>query len=549
MKNKGTGEKKHTISEDAKEIVPKNTKSNVRVDQKRIKGSKINLSSSGRDYHYEYDSKTTQEGKNSLLKTERRDYELNDQKDSGERQDHSAFLFRLNDCSSVLIHANWLLTSQECISSSMHGAVPLKYDNGSWAYPGDTDLKQLKIHKNKGAQAKPGWKQPLKLEVLHSGEDVIWRLVEEIILEPSYLGPSQIYLGGDLALLRLAPKTQSPDEGFVAPICLPDANFKDLNEDRTDQLYLTGYGQRRIQFCMTNIKGPEKFSICGRQEICTGKKAQTVDKCPIEFTYKNETHNKCLTTPNPSTEDPLCIKLNQKMNIKKTAYVFSTDMQQLLATCIPESVQKNERGWCATQGPSEPKPSVPGYSSGWGFCSSEEDQKNCDETADKKLKNTTKIQVSQLDNNFCKEKLEQNLRQENTVAEGTAAVFQQRIFCGGKNVSEEWDMYEAYKFENKSDTFVQQKMEKQVIETLAKSNISNNGLDGVACQGDAGAPLFKYVSQNGIQKPVLIGIFSFMLWGTCRGRQEPSYFTRINHYVDSFILKHVPRNETCLINA
>ena len=27
--------------------------------------------------------------------------------------------------------------------------------------------------------------------------------------------------------------------------------------------------------------------------------------------------------------------------------------------------------------------------------------------------------------------------------------------------------------------------------------------------------------------PVLEGVFSFMLWGTCRGRKEPTYYNKV----------------------
>jgi hypothetical protein len=35
-------------------------------------------------------------------------------------------------------------------------------------------------------------------------------------------------------------------------------------------------------------------------------------------------------------------------------------------------------------------------------------------------------------------------------------------------------------------------------------------------------------------------VFSFMLWGTCRGRHEPSFYVRVKDYLD-FIYKHVPK--------
>ena len=191
----------------------------------------------------------------------------------------------------------------------------------------------------------------------------------------------------------------------------------------------------------------------------------------------------------------------------------------------------------------------PGYSSGWGFCSSEEDQLQCDSVADKKLKNTAKLLVSQFDRQFCTEKLAKNLQADHMRLDTVASVSEENMFCGGKNVTADWENVEAYTFDAKSGIFQLHRLDELAVRTLANANVSKYEVDGVACQGDAGAPLFKYVDHRGVQKPVLVGLFSFLLWGTCRGKQEPSYFTRVQHYMESFILKHVPRNETCIINT
>ena len=44
---------------------------------------------------------------------------------------------------------------------------------------------------------------------------------------------------------------------------------------------------------------------------------------------------------------------------------------------------------------------------------------------------------------------------------------------------------------------------------------------GPACFGDSGGPLWRTVTNKdtGIQVPVVIGVFSFTLWGTCWGTQ------------------------------
>ena len=44
---------------------------------------------------------------------------------------------------------------------------------------------------------------------------------------------------------------------------------------------------------------------------------------------------------------------------------------------------------------------------------------------------------------------------------------------------------------------------------------------GPACFGDSGGPLWRVVNDKITKKdvPVLIGVFSFTLWGTCHGAQ------------------------------
>ena len=44
--------------------------------------------------------------------------------------------------------------------------------------------------------------------------------------------------------------------------------------------------------------------------------------------------------------------------------------------------------------------------------------------------------------------------------------------------------------------------------------------------------------------PVLVGVFSYLLWGTCYGTQELKYYDDVKEVVP-WIYKYVPEEETC----
>ena len=70
---------------------------------------------------------------------------------------------------------------------------------------------------------------------------------------------------------------------------------------------------------------------------------------------------------------------------------------------------------------------------------------------------------------------------------------------------------------------------------------------GPGCFGDSGGPLWRevYDEASGNKVPVLVGVFSYLLWGTCHGSQEPKYYGRIKSITD-WIYKYVPKEQTCV---
>ena len=85
---------------------------------------------------------------------------------------------------------------------------------------------------------------------------------------------------------------------------------------------------------------------------------------------------------------------------------------------------------------------------------------------------------------------------------------------------------------------------------FAKSPRKRFSIDGgPSCFGDSGGPLFRLMEdqdKNGGSPvvPVQIGVFSFILWGTCQGVAEPGYYGRVKLFRE-WIKKYVPEEEIC----
>ena len=80
-----------------------------------------------------------------------------------------------------------------------------------------------------------------------------------------------------------------------------------------------------------------------------------------------------------------------------------------------------------------------------------------------------------------------------------------------------------------------------------KSKLKNEYIEGgPGCFGDSGGPLWRNVKdpRTNYEVPVLVGTFSYLLWGTCHGTQDLKYYDEVKDIVD-WIYTHVPKSETC----
>ncbi len=370
--------------------------------------------------------------------------------------------------------------------------------------------------------------------------------MEKIIVNGNFLGEALSWKGADLALLYLGDTTYGNPPGVVAPICLPKVN---INWDDPDsKVFVSGYGRRKVPHCLTDHRGPEAFETCGRPRACSHH--HRTRRCGLQFLYKGRLHSECLLSPTPSAADPACLELRKALpeleDSDRTIHILDDATGELLAKCYPKQLPDSP-GWCTTRPPGVDDNTEPGYSSGWGFCSSDPSQSKCTEAIVDFGEDTHAMPVDILDVEYCEDKLGDNLRVEQPeVRREEYEDLRDRwsLVCIGRNHS----------YEGKEDLFVVKKstsdyyalLDKQkarlIGEELAERTHHVNG--GPSCLGDSGGPLFALVDSGNKSVPVLLGVFSFLLWGTCQGRAEPAYYGRVDRGLP-WILRYVAQEDLC----
>ena len=106
-----------------------------------------------------------------------------------------------------------------------------------------------------------------------------WRKIEKIIIHKDFKGEALSWQGFDIALIKLELKNgMNILEGKTMPICLPNDDFDWYNNG---SVFMAGYGRRRIPHCLTDLEGPEKFEVCGREKSCS--EDHRTERCTLEF--------------------------------------------------------------------------------------------------------------------------------------------------------------------------------------------------------------------------------------------------------------------------
>jgi len=444
-----------------------------------------------------------------------------------------SFLVQIGvSCTGSMITEDWVITAHHCIEMNNNFKPHRKFKDKVWnLQPNDPMQNEIAIQR----------------PIVEDGSVVkvmTWRLVRKIVLNDGFDGESHSWKGYDLALLQLYPVVKD-DKGFpkIKPVCLP---FKNMAP--SGNLLVSGFGKRKLPHCITDSQGPEKFGICGRPLRCTHDHRAV--KCGLEFLYNGKLHTDCIKSANPSTKDPVCRRLakgQHRRYVRKTSHVLSADRSSLVTTCYPLSPDQPTKGWCTVRDPGEERNKEPDFSSGWGFCSTDKDLDQCNSGHNIRDKMDLSIRsVTRFRQEFCVDQLINNLRVEQPEVTLENIDDLPRQFCFGRNTTVDLSSQHFYiqKSKNKFSK-LEGRLDQNIVTALSKANPGNvEAIDGGPnCFGDSGGPVFSPADDSG--DIILEGVFSYMLWGTCRGRSEPSYAIQLSTYYD-WILRHIPKKEICV---
>ena len=139
-----------------------------------------------------------------------------------------------------------------------------------------------------------------------------------------------------------------------------------------------------------------------------------------------------------------------------------------LTTCYPAFSKNNPKGWCTIRKSGVFENEEPEAHSGWGFCSSDASQQECNGAITSDLEDSTPHEVTFLNSEYCLGQLRENLivEQPDEVGDLRTKVENSETFCVGQIFKHSFEM-EQFIHKDSSYTNID-----NITQNLKVSNIS-----------------------------------------------------------------------------
>ena len=181
--------------------------------------------------------------------------------------------------------------------------------------------------------------------------------------------------------------------------------------------------------------------------------------------------NSCITdSASPSSKSKECKDLHDsRPDLKnETVHLFtllankvrSLDLRvkrseneyDFLRTCYPAFSKNNSKGWCTIRKPGIFRNEKPQTSTGWGFCSTDPSQEECNGAITSEREDSKPHEVTFLDKEYCLRQLENNLKVEQPDELGgfKEKVDRSETFCIGQLFTHS---FETEKFINEEQSY------------------------------------------------------------------------------------------------
>ena len=151
-----------------------------------------------------------------------------------------------------------------------------------------------------------------------------------------------------------------------------------------------------------HLSGSLQTSCVTNTESPSAKSKQCIDLHKVRPDLKNQTVHIFTSSINSSPRRKRSDRLKRSEELDYT----------YLRTCYPAYSDDSSKGWCTIRQSGVSENKRPEISSGWGFCSNEDSQKECNGAITSEEENSMPHEMTYFNDHYCFEKLEENLKVE-----------------------------------------------------------------------------------------------------------------------------------------